>query len=176
MMISAGTATAGAIADTGVGFDTVGSVDTLLSQTVLENSGDETVADWINSVLDDGYALTGTDLLSTDVVASEWLSVTGTGNVSTFAHQLTTDPEFFLIKTGNVTNPDYRFFLYENIGELDWAVIDLGADGMNFLSITNIGGVSHITEVSPVPEPATMLLFGTGLVGLAGGRLRKKKK
>ena len=32
------------------------------------------------------------------------------------------------------------------------------------------------TTAAPVPEPTTILLFGIGLAGLAGARLRKKKK
>ncbi len=31
-------------------------------------------------------------------------------------------------------------------------------------------------DVAPVPEPATLFLIGTGLAGLAGTRLRKKKR
>jgi hypothetical protein len=34
----------------------------------------------------------------------------------------------------------------------------------------------QVANTDPVPEPATILLFGTGFAGLAGTRLRKKKQ
>jgi hypothetical protein len=39
----------------------------------------------------------------------------------------------------------------------------------------NITGYIVERDIAPVPEPATMLLFGTGLIGLAGV-VRKRKK
>ena len=38
------------------------------------------------------------------------------------------------------------------------------------------GSIDVISRTAPVPEPATIFLFGTSLAGLAGSRLRRKKK
>ncbi len=49
--------------------------------------------------------------------------------------------------------------------------------GLDFVFLEEVAtGPGPGPGPAPVPEPATMLLFGTGLVGLAGSRLRRKKK
>lgn len=83
---------------------------------------------------------------------------------------------------------DFEYFDFNN---LDYSPLGLLGGSHNAFTI-DIGSLSlgtkftsHFTmgcgndnlmgQSAPVPEPATMLLFGTGLVGLAGAYRKKKK-
>lgn len=78
--------------------------------------------------------------------------------------------EFYIVKGRN----DYAMYWVEGLDNFgSWATDGLIAKNNKFPTISHLSSLNPGT--SQVPEPTTMLIFGTGLVGLAGV-LRKKRK
>ena len=71
----------------------------------------------------------------------------------------------FGLADSDVNDPTHNSF--GAIGGLN--IVDVGSTGIP----TTLAGVVRITDGGFVPEPATMLLFGTGFVGLVA--LRRKQ-
>ena len=176
------------------GYVNVGELDTYLASAteadVGGNSGDGTELNWINTTLSNlglissYYTDTEFDKIDTDD-GEGWLQAYSDPDVIadyTFAYNLvasegeTLYPEYFLVKTGNLQdNADYRWFLFSNNELLDWAVINLQEQGYSLFELGKISHIDNVGGAAPVPEPATMLLLGSGLIGIAGIRKRLSK-
>lgn len=163
------------------------TLDTFIGSATLANSGDQAERNAIQAAT--GLSLTMTDKIDTDggntavadAVSGQWVIDVGSQQ-----------PGYFLLKfgTGNLGGADTYFF--QNVGEFDKLVFSDAQ--VNFLTggcggaSCNIGRLSHYTLYeggqgggggggagTEVPEPATVALFGLGLLGVAAARRRAKR-
>lgn len=148
----------------------VGDVDSYLGASYISNSNPEgEELTWVRSILGDDVDW----IVRTEGEDMTWYEVDGSEE-RIYAFNLVNDNVgYFLVKTGSTASGN-NVFLFENISDLTWAVINL--DLTDILSIKNVGKLSHIDELdtTPVPEPGTLLLLGTALIGIAG--FRKKTR
>jgi len=136
--------------------------DSYTNPQVLPNSGKATETAWLENLLGGATVYWyGKDEDNT------WNDTSWTEGT------YSTDWNIFILKygTGSLEDPQSHWAFYDD----DDHIVDFSGLGIALLDLPVIDRLSHITYfgTASIPEPATMLLLGSGLIGLAG--LGRKK-
>lgn len=150
-----------------IGSVDVGDVDQYLSSTYFSSYSISHELSWIRKVLRNNRI--GFQESNATYRGTNWLRSDEDSRVYGFDLG-DTDTEYFVVRTRGGSQYGPNHFLFQNIAGFSWAVVDLDLNGID--SIERLGKLEQIREYA-VPEPTTALLFGMGLLGLAGSRKLK---